>query len=336
MKLYREFLQNQQLRRSVVLLLCIFIIWLMRGIMSIVLLTFIFTFLSINFVRWVQKRLHWSPFWIVTPLYLVIIGVIYLFATHYIPNIINSTVQLSKKLFSFYNSNQVQNNSVLAYIVDSLKSLKLDDQLKKGVAQVVKYLTSVGALGVTIVLSFLLSYFYSFDADKMNNFGRSFQKGHLAWFFQDINYFAQKFVNTFGVVLEAQLVIAVVNTILTSIVMVILKFPGIPSLAVVIFVLSMIPVAGVIISLVPLSIVAYSVGGWQPMIYIWIAVLLIHTLETYVLNPKLMSSRTNLPIFVTFVVLLIAQKMWGTWGLIVGIPIFTFFLDLLKVKTIKV
>ncbi|UQS81944.1 AI-2E family transporter [Bombilactobacillus folatiphilus] len=335
MKIYQNFINNVMLRRMVVLIFCILLIWFFRDMMSIVLMTFIFTFLSINFVHFVQKFIHVSPFWIVTPLYLVILFLIYLFATHYIPTIVDSTVQLTKKIVTFYNSSQIQDNPTIASIVDWLNSLRLDEQLRAGIKEVWRYLTSVGAFGVTIVLSFILSYFYSFDLKEMNLFGRMFTKGHFAWLFEDVKFFAQKFVNTFGIVLEAQLIIAVVNMILTSIIMIILKFPGIPSLALMVFILSLIPVMGVIVSLIPLALVAYSVGGWQSVLYILIAVLLIHTLETYVLNPKLMSSRTHLPIFVTFVVLLLAERLLGTWGLIVGIPIFTFFLDLLHVRQIK-
>ena len=45
-----------------------------------------------------------------------------------------------------------------------------------------------------------------------------------------------------------------------------------------------------------------------------------------------MSSRTKLPIFYTFVILLVSEKFLGVWGLIVGIPIFNFFLEILEVK----
>ena len=47
-------------------------------------------------------------------------------------------------------------------------------------------------------------------------FSRLFLKSEFAWFFQDIYYFANKFVNTFGVVMEAQFFIAVVNTVITT------------------------------------------------------------------------------------------------------------------------
>ncbi|MCO6542572.1 MAG: AI-2E family transporter [Lactobacillus sp.] len=333
MKIYHDFVKNVPLRRLCVLIFCILIIWLMRQIMSTVLLTFVFTFLSVNFIRQIQHHVKLSPFWIITPLYLIIIGLIYLLATHYIPNIIDSTFSLLKKVFNFYDSNKVQSDPVIAFLVESAKNLKLDDQIKTGITEIWRYVTSIGAVGFTIVISFLLSYFYSFEVDWMNQFGRAFEDSKVSWLFEDIHFFAKKFVNTFGVVLEAQVIIAVVNTILTAIALTILKFSSVPSLAMMVFFLSMIPVAGVIISLIPLSIIGYTVGGLQTMIYVWIAILAIHALETYVLNPKLMSSRTHLPIFVTFVVLLISEQLLGTWGLIVGIPIFTFFLDVLGVQT---
>ena len=80
---------------------------------------------------------------------------------------------------------------------------------------------------------------------------------------------------------------------------------------------------------------AYSVGGIRYVIYILIVIMIIHAIEAYILNPKFMSSKTELPIFYTFVVLLAGEHFLGTWGLIVGVPIFTFLLDILGVKSVK-
>ncbi|GAX03005.1 membrane protein [Secundilactobacillus pentosiphilus] len=101
-----------------------------------------------------------------------------------------------------------------------------------------------------------------------------------------------------------------------------------------VFLLSLIPVAGALISVVPLSMVAYAVGGWQSVIAIIIMIICIHALEAYVLNPRFMSSKTHLPAFFTFIVLLASEKLFGTLGLIVDLPIFTFFLDILQIKTL--
>ena len=58
---------------------------------------------------------------------------------------------------------------------------------------------------------------------------------------------------------------------------------------------------------------------------------IIHSLESYILNPKFMSAKTNLPAFFTFMVLLFSEHFLGIWGLIIGIPIFIFLLDMLDI-----
>ena len=133
---------------------------------------------------------------------------------------------------------------------------------------------------------------------KNDFFSRLFLKSEFSWFFQDLYYFADKFVNTFGLVLEAQFIIALLNTLLTTIALAAFGFHQLLSLAIMIFILSLIPVAGVIISCIPLSFIAYSQGGIRDVVYILMTILVVHLIESYVLNPKLMSSKTDLPIFI--------------------------------------
>ncbi|BBP87273.1 hypothetical protein BsIDN1_08910 [Bacillus safensis] len=52
--------------------------------------------------------------------------------------------------------------------------------------------------------------------------------------------------------------------------------------------LGLIPVAGVVISLIPLSIIAYTLGGGMYVLYIVLVIVIIHAIEAYFLNPKLM------------------------------------------------
>lgn len=63
-------------------------------------------------------------------------------------------------------------------------------------------------------------------------------------------------------------------------------------------------------------------------------IIVLHALESYFLNPKLMSSKTELPVFYTFVILLLSEYFMGVWGLIIGIPIFIFFLDVCDVDLV--
>ena len=49
--------------------------------------------------------------------------------------------------------------------------------------------------------------------------------------------------------------------------------------------------SGVIISLFPLCMIAYNIGGIMYVVYILVIVTVIHALESYVLNPKFMSQK---------------------------------------------
>jgi predicted PurR-regulated permease PerM len=149
--------------------------------------------------------------------------------------------------------------------------------------------------------------------------------------YDDTLFFFRKFAKSFGKVIQNQILISFINSVLSVIVLIILGFPYVLGLGAMIFILGMVPVAGVFISLVPLSIIAYTYGGLIEVIYILLLILVLHSLETYVLNPKLMSHTSKMPIFFTFLVLLISEHFFGTWGLIIGIPLTMFLLDMLNV-----
>src|SRR5690625_1503206 len=88
------------------------------------------------------------------------------------------------------------------------------------------------------------------------------------------------------------------------------------------------------ISLIPLSLIAFTIGGFLKVFYMFGAIIVIHAIKAYILNPKLMSSKTNLPVFYTFVVLIFSQHFFGVWGLIIGIPVFVFLLEILDVTIV--
>ncbi|MDC4185281.1 AI-2E family transporter [Loigolactobacillus coryniformis] len=335
MSLWKKFLANVELRRIVVLLSIIAVLFLAKKMMSIILLTFISTFLVLQLVKFVRRWIKIPAPLIVIIVYALTIFLLYSAVTKYLPVIAEQTMKMIDSVYKFYQNPDYNTNQVFKWLNSYIKTSDLMHQFKGGISVAFGYLTSIGTMGVTFFLSLILSFFFTVESQCMFKFSRLFLTSDYAWFFQDIYFFAQKFVNTFGVVIEAQVFIAMVNTVITTIFLSIMKMPQLPSLAIMIFLLSMIPVAGVIISCVPLALIGYSVGGIQYVAYILILIVVIHALEAYVLNPQFMSSRTKLPIFYTFVVLLVGERMFGTWGLIVGIPIFTFFLDILGVKSIS-
>lgn len=334
MSLWQRFVENVQLRRFTVLALIIFVLWLIRAEMNMILLTFIFTFLVLQLVKAVRRVVKLPPALIVTVTYVVIIGLLYWAVTTYLPQILTSSIHGIENLYKFYQDPKNNSNEIISYVTNYIKTSDIVNQLQNGAKLVLTYVSTIGSFGVTLFMSMILSFFFTIESKQMAAFSKRFLTSTYGWFFEDINFFATKFVNTFGVVLEAQFFIALCNTVITTIVLAIMQMPQLPTLAIMIFILSLIPVAGVIVSIIPLVILGYSVGGFRYIVYILVMIVVVHALEAYVLNPKFMSSRTELPIFYTFVVLLAGEQLFGVWGLIVGVPIFTFFLDILGVRPV--
>ncbi|MEY8444626.1 AI-2E family transporter [Enterococcus ratti] len=334
MSIYQRFLANEKIRRMTVLLTVIIVLFLVKSMITTVLLTFIFTYLMIHLVQIIQRFIRVPTGVLTIFVYALIVYLIYLAFTIYVPILIHQTFDMIKSVINFYEHQPKDADPVLLYIHNYIERNDFLEQLQNGATIALGYLQDIGKLAVAFAVSFILSFFFMIEKKKTVVFSRLFLKGEFAWFFQDIYYFADKFVNTFGLVLEAQFIIALLNTLLTTVALAAFGFHQLLSLAIMIFILSLVPVAGVIVSCIPLSFIAYSQGGIKDVVYILFTILLVHLIESYVLNPKLMSSKTELPIFYTFIVLLISERFLGVWGLIVGIPIFTFFLDVLKVKEI--
>ncbi len=342
-RILKELKSNVKYRRFGVLALIILIIYLMRRMATVFLLTFIFTFVVIKTANWFQRRLKCPRILTVILIYgLIVAGLISSIAV-YLPKLAERIFTVGQSLISFYrNPHRVIGHGPDFFHYRLTKLLIRWFYHSNGISffktflrSAVSCVANAGSIGISAFLALVLSFFFTIEFKKMKRFSKQFlTSGHLRWFFCDVYYFARIFCRTFGVVIEAQLLIAICNTLITTAVMAILKMPQLLVLSILVFFLSLIPIAGVIISFVPLSLIGYSAGGIKMVLYLAVMILAVHALEAYVLNPKFMSHQTKLPIFYTFVVLLVGEEIFGNWGLIISVPVFTFFLDVLKIQRI--
>jgi predicted PurR-regulated permease PerM len=265
--------------------------------------------------------------------YSTIVGLLTYGIVKYLPMIIGEITALIKQITAFYTKEH--DNIILNYLVSRLEEIQISNYLERGFTFLITYFTDISTFGLQILIALLMSLFYLLEKPRLVEFTKKFKTSKIASIYAEIEFFSLKFVGTFGKVIEAQLIIAVVNCILTTIALWIFGFPQLGGLSIMILFLGLIPVAGVIISLIPLVIIGYSIGGIMTVLYVFIAIMIIHAIEAYILNPNLMSSKTNLPVFYTFLVLIFSEHFFGVWGLIIGIPVFVFILDVLEVTDHK-
>lgn len=184
----------------------------------------------------------------------------------------------------------------------------------------------------TILLAFFFSFIFNLTKHQLEHFVHAFAKSRFAGLFVPMGDLILKFVHIFGTVIETQLIICTINTILMVLGLWLLGMPSLLILGIMVFFLGLIPVAGVLISMIPLIIIAFVTGGLVRVIEVIVLVILIHMFESYFLHPRLMANATNLPIFVTFITLIVSEQLFDAWGLIVGVPLVAFFLEVFDVQ----
>lgn len=324
-----KLIQSSGFKRILIFVLFSLVLYGLKDMINLILFTFIFAFLMDRLVIYLSKKIPINRKILVVTSYATVVGLLSWGLVKYLPMIIGEITQLIRQLTTFYTSKH--DNMVLNFLVNRLEEIQLSNYLERGFTFLITYFTDISSFGLQILLALLMSLFFLLEKPRLIEFTKKFKTSKLASIYAEIEFFAVKFVGTFGKVIEAQLIIAVVNCVLTTISLWILGFPQLGGLSIMIFFLGLIPVAGVIISLIPLVIIGYSIGGLMTVLYVFIAIMIIHAIEAYILNPNLMSSKTNLPVFYTFLVLIFSEHFFGVWGLIIGIPVFVFLLDVLDV-----
>ncbi|WP_313799261.1 AI-2E family transporter [Cytobacillus sp.] len=334
METIQTLLQKSAFKRFIIFGILLFVLYLLKSMINLILITFIFSFLLNRLVNLITRKFKLNRKLTVLIVYLVIIGLLTIGISRYLPIIIAEISQLVTQITVFYT--QQHDNIIVNYVMSFIETNQISKYLEQGFTFLLKYFSGVSNIAIQVMLSLILSLFFLLEKTRLIEFTAKFKNSKIAPFYNEIEFFAKKFVLTFGKVIEAQFIIALVNCVLTTLALWIMGFPQLMGLSILIFLLGLIPVAGVIISLIPLCTIAYTLGGFIKVIYILIVIMIIHAIEAYILNPKLMSAKTDLPVFYTFIVLIFGEHFFGVWGLIVGIPVFVFLLDVLEVTDKKI
>ncbi|MGN7355898.1 MULTISPECIES: AI-2E family transporter [unclassified Paenibacillus] len=332
----KEFLQLPAVKKSVVLILLVLFLYVFRSMMNLILITFILTYLvnrvHSSITRRLTNRMGISRKIALILIYAVFVALLSVGAYQYAPKLVAELNGLINQVINFYSNPLVlTNNAVMDYILDYIHKIDLAAYLSKGYDLLTSTLSNVGKFGLNIALAIIMSLFFMLEKEKVTNFTEKFRESKLSYVYDELAYFGNKFTYSFGKVIEVQFLISVINACFSTLFLWIMGFPNLFALGIMIFLLGLIPVMGVIVSLVPLCAIAFGIGGIPKVIYILVMVAVLHAFEAYVMNPKFMSDKTHLPIFYTFAVLIVSEHFFGVWGLILGVPVFMFLLDLLDV-----
>ncbi len=336
MSFLKELFSKESTKRVLFFVVLLVIFYLLAPMLNLFLLTFLFTYLmnslQTSIVRQLKKITPVKEKFITIVLYSILFTSIVLIIVKYLPQLIIQSKYIINQVAEFDFTPTSNSDIVQKYLMGMFQQIDLQSYVKSGVNITVQLATNIGKWSFNVFIAIMLSLFFMLEKKKIFCFLEKFKTSKVKDMYKYFSFFGNNFLNSFGKVIQAQIIIAFVNTIISVVMLSILKFPQLITLGFMIFILSLIPVAGVIVSLVPLCLIAFEIGGLTKVLYVLVMVGIIHALESYVLNPKLMSAKIELPIFFTFIILIASEHFMGVWGLLIGIPLVMFILDLLDVK----
>lgn len=185
--------------------------------------------------------------------------------------------------------------------------------------------SKIAAAASSFFLALLFSFLIILDLPNLTNKVRELENTKLRFLYRSVAENICEFSLVLGRALEAQLIIAIVNSMLTAIGITMLGMgQHVAFLSVIVFLCSFFPVLGVFISSVPICLIALQSEGLHIMLLAIVLITVIHIIEGYILNPRIYGSYMRINSVIVLIILTVAGKLFNVWGLLLGVPVCTY------------
>jgi predicted PurR-regulated permease PerM len=342
--------------------------YLFKDFLGIFLLTFVFSYLFLTSSEFLKSKLdNFLLFnikdqkrlkilkrflglnFIITFLYLIFIWIIVFILSNIIPQL-TWELQSVEKIVWWANSIKIHLDTFTLNL-NAQYNINLSEHLQNFydtvdvgniVNSITSYLRWAWKWFIYIIFSLVLSYIFILDRKRLQQY-LFWIKNSTYWFlYKEYRIIFDKILKSFWLILKAQSLIAFANSIFTVIWLLIIWFfyhnaiwgyifPYILTLWLIVFIAWFIPILWVFISSIPILLIAYlTIWWWTILISIILLIFIIHLIEAYYLNPKIVSSFLEIPVSLTFVILLISEQLfWIAW-LIIWVSLFYFIVWLFR------
>lgn len=212
-----------------------------------------------------------------------------------------------------------------------LKNLKVSQLVDQGITKFIRYvrlnalqflklgqsiITSASRFVLLSFMTLMVAGYVMHTRESIVSFFRSLiPQVHRAGF----NFLLKRVDRGLSGVVRGQLLICLVNGVLSAVGFALLGLKYWPVLALLAAVMSIIPIFGSILSTVPAVLIGLTQDPWTALwVLVWI--LAIHQVEANFLNPKIIGSAAKIhPVLVVFA-LLVGEHYFGLWGALLAVP----------------
>ena len=274
--------------------------------------------------------------------YIVAFFIIYLFVQFVLPQVVDSIVGIANDIPTYLGN-------ATHFIEDLTKTLDLNndyagvviEKLNEFMNYAINIITNLLPVLATtvkdvasslwnIVLGLIISIYMLIDKEK---FAASSKKVVYALF---SNKSANKIVelahrtnDTFGKFLSGKIIDSVIIGILTFIILTITKMPFTILVSVIVGITNIIPFFGPFIGAIPSFIIIMFVSPIKALWFL-VIILIIQQLDGNVIGPKILGDSIGISAFWILFSILVAGKLLGLVGMIIGVPLFAIVYSIIK------
>ena len=305
-----------------------FVLYLFRDMLGLVFMTFIMGSIASSIAHKLRRKYKFNRRMVIVCVYLLFLMGVIAFLRYIPSKLLNETITFTEQLPNTIRSlndwfeGEFANNKVLAPMYSQLKETVKPETT---VVSAWNFLRNVLEKSVHYMgwffLAMLFSFLIMFDLPKLSKSVRNLRFTRLSDTYRETSDSIVMFAKVVGENFRAQLIISAINTILTALCLYLLNVKAVALLSTIVFMCGLIPVLGMWISSVPIILMAVNTGGIELGVWALVVIIVIHMLEAYVLNPRIVSSVMHINPVMTLIILYIAHELIGLWGMLLGVPI---------------
>jgi predicted PurR-regulated permease PerM len=160
-----------------------------------------------------------------------------------------------------------------------------------------------------------VSLFFNSQLDLSGN-AQGSRNNLYSIFCREVSARFRDFYRSFSTVMGAQIMISIINTVLTAIFVFIIHLPNAPLVIAITFLCGLLPIVGNLVSNTIIVCLAFTISLKMALVALLFLVA-IHKLE-YFLNSKIIGDRIRNPVWLTLLALIIGERLMGIPGMVLA------------------
>jgi len=323
-------------RRAIIWAAILLVLWALHDFFALVFITFLLVSFTYPSIRRLEKttripRAVWNAL-----IHFAYLALLAAFVSWAVPSVISQAADVAEELRTV-RPDLLRAREIVARYVPSVApafdayvtEARVGEWVASARGWAIPKLRETARLSAVAIGNLLLGLLFSFlillDLPRLERDFQQMSRSRLREFIQEGAEPVVALFRELSAAFRAQALIAVLTAILTGVAFWLLGLPTLGLLLTIVFVLGFIPVLGAILSTVPALFIALNVYGVEKAIWVVVAVVVVHVLVAYVITPIVYGRHFQLNPVVVLVVLLVGHHFFRVWGMLLGVPLYTYF-----------